>query len=241
MKKAYIAALSIFFGTIILSIPFVSNQNKLQTEAVVNDTLKPLATNIVIDAGHGGEDSGALSNSGLTEKEVNLDICLTLDKILKFSGFNTQMIRTDDRSIHKDDAKTTRERKVSDLHNRVDQANSNPDNILVSVHQNHFSDSKYYGAQMFYSCNHFQSKNLADCIRSSVTGLLQRNNTRETKKASGIFLLDNVTIPAVIVECGFLSNPDESELLATSEYRDDMAYSIYLGILEYNYLYEQDV
>lgn len=199
--------------------------------------IKSIGPCIILDAGHGGEDSGAVSESGLLEKDVNLDICLTLEKLLKQSGFSTKMIRSEDVSVHTNHGETIRERKVSDIHNRTDIANADKNNILVSIHQNHFSQEKYKGTQVFYSKNSLNSSKLAESIRISVTSLLQQENTRECKKSSGVYLLDKVTVPAVIVECGFLSNQEESDLLADSEYRDEMAYSIYLGILEYMYLY----
>ena len=237
MKKAYITVLSILLCLLIGSILLVSSRYKSSATKVVNAENQTTLPTIIIDAGHGGEDSGALSANGTAEKDVNLDISLTLDKLLKTSGFNTVMIRTDDTSIHNPDASTTRERTVSDIHNRVNISNSDKNNILISIHQNHFSDSKYSGAQMFYSKNNYNSRNLAECIKGSVTGLLQNSNTRECKESSGVYLLDNVTVPAVIVECGFLSNTQEAELLSTAEYRDNMAYSVYLGIMEYSYLY----
>lgn len=192
--------------------------------------------NIIIDAGHGGEDGGASSASGILEKDINLEIALTLEKLLHQSGFNVVMIRNTDCSIHDESANTTRERKVSDIKNRVEISNSDTDNILISIHQNHFSENQYKGAQIFYSGNNIESVKLAESIKTSVTSLLQPENTRQCKEAENIYLLDNTEVPAVIIECGFLSNPEEADLLAQKDYRNSMAYSIYLGLLEYLYL-----
>ena len=191
---------------------------------------------IIIDAGHGGEDGGATSLLGDLEKDINLDICLTLEMLLIQGGYNTKSIRKTDISIHDNDAATVRERKVTDIHNRVKLANDSKDNILVSIHQNHFSESKYFGTQVFYSKNNANSQILAENIRTAVTSLLQPENTRKCKESAGVYLLDNTSVPAIIVECGFLSNPDEAYLLSQQDYRDSIAYSIYLGIVEYIYL-----
>lgn len=191
---------------------------------------------IILDSGHGGEDGGASSESGVLEKDINLDICLTLQRLLEQGGYKTEMIRNTDVSTHDESASTTRERKVSDIHNRVKIANSKSSNILVSIHQNHFTDSKYFGTQVFYSKNNASSQNLAENIRVAVTSLMQPENQRKCKQSSNVYLLDNVNVPAVIVECGFLSNPHEADLLSREDYRDNMAYSIYLGIVEFIYL-----
>ena len=144
------------------------------------------------------------------------------------------MIRDTDVSIYDSSSSTISEKKVSDLHNRLSIINSSADNILISIHQNKFEQSKYYGAQMFYSPNNSESQYLAESIRQSVTGLLQPENKRELKSADKtIYILNNATVPAVIVECGFLSNPDEAQKLSTEEYRSKMAFAIYCGFLDY--------
>ena len=189
---------------------------------------------IVLDAGHGGEDGGAVSKSGLQEKDINLAIVKDLQQMLSSAGFRVIMTREDDCSIHDPSADTIRERKVSDLHNRLKIVHSFEDCLFISIHQNQFSDSRYSGAQMFFSTNHPESKILAECLKESVVGFIQPNNTREIKPAnSSIYLLWNAQRPSVLVECGFLSNPQESELLAQKEYQQKIAFSIYCGILDY--------
>lgn len=188
---------------------------------------------VIIDPGHGGEDSGAVANSVL-EKDINLDISLRVRDMLRASGITVKMTRDSDLSIYDTSAGTIREKKVSDLKNRVEIANSSKNNILVSIHQNKFEDSKYSGAQMFYSTNNEKSKILAESIRQSVTGLIQQDNKRELKKAgSDIYLLNKSTVPSVVVECGFLSNSEEAKKLSDEEYKNKMAFAIYCGILEY--------
>lgn len=235
MKRIYILIMFVVLFSSALGLGIVANVDT-PLAALSGNYLSNDYPTIIIDAGHGGEDGGASSKTGVLEKDVNLDICLTLQKLLEQGGFNTEMIRESDVSIHDESAATTRERKVSDIHNRVKVANSKNSNILISVHQNHFTESKYFGTQVFYSKNNANSQNLAENIRVAVTSLLQPENQRKCKPSSNVYLLDNVNIPAVIVECGFLSNPYEADLLSHEDYRDNMAYSIYLGIVEFIYL-----
>lgn len=188
---------------------------------------------IVIDAGHGGEDSGAVDN-GLLEKDINLRIAQKLKDMLTCSGYQVVMTRDSDRSIYDSTAGTIREKKVSDLHNRVKLMNADDNRIVVSIHQNKFEQSQYWGTQIFYSPQHPQSEKLAASIRQSVVGLLQPDNKRELKKADNqIFILANAKNPAVIVECGFLSNPEEAARLSDDAYCQQMAFAVYGGIVSY--------
>ena len=188
---------------------------------------------IVIDAGHGGEDGGASAN-GLLEKDINLSIALKLRDMLTISGYKVIMTRDSDVSVYDSTADTTREKKVSDLKNRAEMINSSQNNILVSIHQNKFEQSQYFGTQMFYSKNDPKSAVLAEELRKSVTGMLQPDNKRELKQAdSNIYILDKAQVPAVIVECGFLSNEEEAKKLADSDYQQKMAFSVYSGIIGY--------
>lgn len=235
LKRIYIFILIALLCISVFSVSLVVNNN-LNASALSSAEISKNYPTIIIDAGHGGEDGGASSKNGILEKDINLDIALTLEKMLLQGGYKVKMIRNTDVSIHNQDASTTRERKVSDIHNRVKITDSDKNNILVSIHQNHFSESKYFGTQIFYSKNHLNSQILAENIRKAVTSLLQPENTRKTKEASNVYLLDNISVPGVIVECGFLSNLDEAYLLSQKDYRDNIAYCIYLGIVEYIYL-----
>lgn len=190
---------------------------------------------IVIDAGHGGEDGGA-EVDGVLEKDINLSIAGKLSEILRLCGCRVTEIRDEDISVYDSDAQTLREKKVSDLKRRVKIANENDNNILVSIHQNKFDNSAYSGAQLFYSSNHDDSRVLAESIRGAITSLLQKDNTRELKPAgSDIYLLDHAEVPAVIVECGFLSNQQERSKLMDDDYQNEMAYAVAMGVLEYSY------
>lgn len=205
-----------------------------KVDHTVSATLEEYHPVIILDAGHGGEDGGAVSKTGIQEKDINLAIAKDLKEMLTASGFEVIMIREDDRSIHDESAYTIKERKISDLHNRLKIINSYDDCIFLSIHQNQFSDSKYSGAQMFYSTNNPQSKELAECLKESVVGMIQPNNTREIKPAnSSIYLLWNSKKPSVLVECGFLSNTQEASLLSQEDYQRKMAFSIYCGFMDH--------
>lgn len=191
---------------------------------------------IIIDPGHGGEDGGAVGVDGIIEKDINLAISLKVRDYLEASGYKVIMTRDTDTAIYDEDAESLRNKKRSDLHNRAKIINDNAaeGNIFVSIHQNKFPDSKYFGTQIFYSKNDPKSQNLASGIKDSVVGLIQPENTREIKAADKkIFLLDKSKIPAVVVECGFLSNKEEALKLTDKNYQNKMAFCIYCGIINY--------
>lgn len=230
--KAYIVysatVLCVFLFGALIYTAFNDNTDIIQVVSAEKNT--PV---VIIDAGHGGEDSGAVDN-GLLEKDINLDIALKLRDFLISSGYTVVMTRDTDISIYDSSSSTVREKKVSDLHNRLSIINSSENNILISIHQNKFEQSKYYGAQMFYSKNNADSERLAESIRQSVTGLLQPDNKRELKPAENtIYILDKATVPSIIVECGFLSNPQEAQKLSDENYRTKMAFAIFCGFLDY--------
>ena len=189
---------------------------------------------IVADAGHGGEDGGAEAD-GVLEKDINLSISDKLADMLRLCGYYVTEVRDEDISVYdRESSDTLREKKVSDLNKRARIFNSSADNIAVSIHQNKFDNSAYSGTQIFYSTNNDKSFLLAEAIRRSVVGLLQKDNKRELKPAGkDIFVLDKAQVPAVIVECGFLSNDEERSKLLDKNYQSEMAYSIAMGVLEY--------
>ena len=200
--------------------------------SVSSENVKSMPT-IVIDAGHGGEDGGAVSDCGVLEKDINLSIANDTSALFYMLGFDVTQTRTTDIALDNGED-TIRKRKVSDMKKRLEIFNSSEENTIISIHQNKFSESKYHGTQIFYSPNNPKSKQLADSIKYSVKGLLQPDNERESKKAdSGIYLLKNTNNPAVIVECGFISNGEECKNLLDSQYQKQMAYSITAGFLSY--------
>lgn len=153
--------------------------------------------------------------------------------MLTFCGFKVTMTRKDDNALSENED-TVHARKVSDLNKRLEIFNSSENNIIISIHQNKFEQSKYYGTQIFYSPNSDNSLKLAENIKDTVKSLLQPNNERECKTSNdGIFLLKNSKNPAVLVECGFLSNPDECSKLITDEYQKNMAFAVANGFINY--------
>lgn len=189
---------------------------------------------VVLDAGHGGEDGGAVGVNGVTEKEINLSIALELEQYLRQNNFEVIMIRDGDYAVGDQSLRTIAERKRSDTKTRLQTVNEAGECIFISIHQNHFSESKYHGAQVFYSANRPESAQLAETIRRNIVESVQPENKRENKEAGkNIYLMANANVPAVLVECGFLSNPQEAENLTTKTYQKDIAAAIYNGLLDY--------
>lgn len=229
IKTVYIIVLAlILLSAAIIMISSFSNI-AMYTAVDTGDILPK----IVIDAGHGGEDGGAEVDDVL-EKDINLCISANLADMLRLSGYPVTQVRSTDAAVYSEGSDTLREKKVSDLQNRVALFNSDESNIVVSIHQNKFENSKYSGTQLFYSDNHADSRNLAESIRTAVVMLLQNDNTRELKKGGeDIYILDKTAVPAVIVECGFLSNDEERAKLTDAEYQKMMSYAITMGVLDY--------
>ena len=182
---------------------------------------------VILDPGHGGFDGGAVCNQ-VVEKDINLGISLKLRDMLRVCGYRVALTREEDVSTADPSAgNTTRKKKVSDMHNRLKLMQSHNNAVFISVHQNKFQQSKYSGAQIFYSPNHPGSQILAQGIQDSFRTLLQPENKREIKKAgSELFLLYNAKQPAVLVECGFLSNPQECRMLTQQEYQRQVALAV---------------
>lgn len=172
---------------------------------------------IILDAGHGGEDGGAVSCTGVYEKKLNLEISLKLQDLFHLLGYNAKMIRSSDCSVHTS-GNTIAARKASDLKNRVNFVNQTKNAVLLSIHQNHYPDSIYNGAQMFYA-NTPSSENLAKKLQESFVQHLNNGSNRAAKKAEGIYIMKHVDKPAVLVECGFLSNPTEEAMLCSDTYQ----------------------
>ena len=191
---------------------------------------------VIIDPGHGGEDGGAIGCDGVVEKHINLKISLAVRDMLELLGFETIMTRENDKAIYDESAINLRQKKRSDLRNRLSiiNKNSGEDSIFLSIHQNKFPNEKYSGSQIFFSKNNPLSENLATCIKDSITSSIQPENTREIKEAtSKIFLLNNSKIPSVTLECGFLSNHKEAKNLVNEIYQKKVALCTVSGITEF--------
>ena len=188
---------------------------------------------VIVDAGHGGFDGGAIVGDVL-EKDINLKIANSLSNMLRASGFKVICTRTDDSSTESDPTATIAARKRSDLNNRLEILKQNPDAIFISIHLNKFSSPSAKGAQMFYAPKNEKAQKLAECLKNSVKDLLQPENHRTVKSGTkSTFLLYHSPIPAVIAECGFMSNGNEFSLLQNEKYQREMAFSLLCGILKY--------
>lgn len=189
-------------------------------------------TTVVIDAGHGGEDGGAVSPAGTVESGVNLEIALRLDAVLGLYGADTVLLRTEDISLHDPEAQTLREKKASDLRNRVERVEAIPNALLISIHQNTYTGSgRYHGAQVFYA-DAESSQPLARHTQEILRRALDPGNTRQAAKLpSAVYLMDHVTCPAILVECGFLSNPEEDALLRNPGYQTKLAAALASALL----------
>ena len=177
----------------------------------------------VVDPGHGGEDGGAVSITGVPESGINLAIAKRLDALLGFYGEHCYLMREEDISLHDPEAQTLREKKVSDLHNRAETVQELEGAILVSIHQNMFPQSRYHGSQVFYAPTQ-GSQALAEALQTALQTHLQPDNSRQAKPiGDNVYLMNHVDCPAVLVECGFLSNPEEEAQLRREDYQTKLA------------------
>ena len=191
---------------------------------------------IIIDAGHGLPDSGASAFNGTTEQAINLSIALKLQKTIEQSGAKVILTRSDENGIYSTDSTSIRNKKVSDIKNRVQIGNNSSADIFVSIHLNKFSgSSEYKGWQTFYQKDSVQSCVLANKIQENLNKNIKEENSRKVLSLSNVYIMDNVQIPTVIVECGFLSNPEETENLKKDEYQNKLVWGIYIGIQDYFY------
>ena len=192
------------------------------------------ATNktIILDAGHGAPDYGTQSAGGTTEQELNLAITLKLQQLLEQSGTKVILTRSDDNGIYEVDKDSIREKKVSDMKNRVYIGNNSDADIYVSIHMNYYTESQYNGWQTFYQSSSENSKKLATTVQESLNENIGQNK-RNPMAIKGAYIMDKVKITSVIVECGFLSNKSDEEKLKTDEYQAQLAWGIYIGIQKY--------
>lgn len=179
--------------------------------------------------------NGAESSNGTTEAQTNLKITLKLQNLLEQSGCKVILTRSDDNAIYNLDSKTLRQKKISDIKNRVKIGNESSADIFVSIHLNKIPQSQYYGWQCFYNTKNENSKKLAEKIQDGLNESIQKENKRVAAKLNTVYIMKNVEIPISIVECGFLSNPEEEKALLEDSYQDRLAWGIYNGINKYFY------
>lgn len=220
----------ISFGIIVSS-----NLMELKDEVFLNVNATPITNKtIIIDAGHGLPDSGATAVDNTSEEELALSITLKLQNLIEQSGANVVLTRSDENGIYSLDSESISEKKVSDIKNRVLIGNSSSADVFISIHLNIYPASDVYkGWQTFYQGGSEESIALATFIQNNISSNIDIENDRVPHEITDVYIMNNVTIPSVIVECGFLSNESETELLKTDEYQNQLAWGIYLGIQEY--------
>lgn len=216
MKKHFLC----FLLAVLLLISLLSRHPQLRP--VMNLSRMPKQV-LVIDAGHGGEDGGAVSLSGISESTINLSIALKTDQLCGLFGVRTLLIRSEDTSIADEAAKTIRAKKRSDLMNRVDLVNGTPNAVLLSIHQNYYPSTRSKGAQVFFRRDR-ESQEWAAQMQELLRLSLDSSNSRNaTQIPDSVYLMNHVNCRALLVECGFLSNPEEEALLNTNAYQTKLA------------------
>lgn len=215
MKKVWnmIAVYSLIILALFLGVKLGNNAVTVLSEGRPADRLHC----IVIDPGHGGEDGGAVSRSGFPESTYNLEISLRLNDLLNLIGYQTEMIRTNDVSVYTG-GDTLSQKKASDLQERVRRINKTDGAVLLSIHQNYFSDDRYSGAQVFYAGT-AGSEPLAKQLQAAFTSTVNPGSNRQAKKSSGIYIMEHIQCPGVLIECGFLSNAAEEVRLKDPAYQ----------------------
>lgn len=213
---------------VLLAVCARITENALPTSAGAVE--KPV---IVLDAGHGGLDSGAVGVTGVLEKDINLSIVLMLKDMFEMSGFRVVLTRSEDISIYSPGVEGIRDQKLSDMDNRLAIIQSYPDSIFLCVHQNNFTDPQYFGAQMFYNNNNPDNRTLATIMQNRFRELRPENDREIKLSGNELFLLKSNPNPSLMIECGFLSNPEEEQLLSNREFQQKVAFTIYSGTLEF--------
>ena len=211
------------------------NSNKIQEQTAQTTSTPVSGKTVVLDAGHGVPDEGAQSSNGTTEAETNIKITLKIQNLLEQSGCTVILTRSDENAIYDLDATTLKQKKISDIHNRVKIGNENSADIFVSIHLNKIPQSQYSGWQCFYKDGNENSNKLAKTIQENLNKSMQKENKRVPMKLDNVYIIKHVEIPISIVECGFLSNPEEEKELLEDSYQNKLAWGIYNGIINYFY------
>ncbi len=221
MKRGILLA-GALLGTVVLLILTLGRLDRLMEPAMEPAAVRRTAL-LVLDAGHGGEDGGAVSLTGVPESQINLAIVLKLRDVLGLYGVDPILLREEDVSLHDEDAETLREKKSSDLKNRVAAIEKAEGGALISIHQNTYPSGRYHGAHVFYAPTE-GSQALAEHVQSSIRTALQPGNERAVKQIpSTVYIMNHITCPAILIECGFLTNPEEEALLRDEDYQRRLA------------------
>lgn len=206
---------------------------KDENESIMTNSTAVTSHVIVIDAGHGKPDEGAVGLYGTTEEAINLKIALKLQALIEQSGGIVYLTRSDENGIYSADSNTIKQMKVSDIKNRVAIGNQEDVDVFISIHLNKYPESIYSGWQTFYQSDNEESLKLATCIQEGLNNSISTPNNRVPLPLKGIYIMDNVENTTVTVECGFLSNKDEAKKLQEDEYQDKLAWGIFIGIQDF--------
>lgn len=229
MKKGRIGVL--FYCLTIVTVLALAEWGSRAVTAIAESTPLEREICLIIDPGHGGVDGGATSCTGLVESTYNLDIALRLKDLFHLLGYETKMTRETDVSIYTK-GETIAQKKASDLKERVRIVNETENALLLSIHQNNFSDSRYSGAQVFYADTP-GSEELAKQLQSTFAATINPGSSRSIKKSTGVYLMEHIQRPGVLIECGFLSNPAEEARLRDPEYQRKLCCVIAAGVNQY--------
>ncbi|MBQ5748760.1 MAG: N-acetylmuramoyl-L-alanine amidase, partial [Oscillospiraceae bacterium] len=223
----------VFSATLILAVVYIFVFSVVRANEIIQTSaLYDAPPCVIVDAGHGGEDGGTSTASGVRESQINLSLSVRLRDLLRLCGVQVKMIRETDTAIYSENCTTLAQKKVSDLKNRVALVNAIPTAMLVSIHQNYYPQASCKGAQVFYADTE-GSEELAQMTQEYLRTHLDSANNRIAKRATSVYLMQNVTCPAILVECGFLSNAHDAQLLLTNEHQIRLAAAICASVSDH--------
>lgn len=228
MKRRTIITIIVMLMILVITSFWVSARETIKENDKESDKLKDMI--IVVNAGHGGNDPGKVGKNNIIEADINLAIALKLEVALKEKVCQVIMTRTDSNNLSKPEASN---KKTSDMKERIRIMEEAHPEIILSIHQNSYGDSQVKGAQVFYHSQSKEGEKLAKALQDALVNNVDASNKRKSKEGDDYYLLRKSTAPAVIIECGFLSNPTETALLVDDGYQEKIADAIIQGILNY--------
>lgn len=247
-KKSFIKFLCaiLFFFLLSLLLIFIVNLLTTKTQTIINTVNRNTNTvevsslpisnkTIILDAGHGLPDGGAVSNlnSNIIESSLNLNIVFKLQELLELSNINVILTRSDENGIYEETSNSIRDKKISDMKNRVQISKDYPADLFISIHMNKLENTSVKGFQVFYSKKHKLAKHSAKYIQDNLNNSIDEfKNTKKIKEINNIYLTKHIEIPFILIECGFLSNEFETNLLTQNNYQEKIAWGIYTGIID---------
>lgn len=235
MKKSTILRTLFISASLLLAMIVyeIANNYTISQKSIKTNATPITNKTIVLDAGHGLPDEGAVGFTGTTEQAINLEIVLKLQKLIEQSGAKVILTRSDENGIYSVDSISIRNKKISDIKNREYIVDSSDADIFISIHLNKYQDSKYSGWQTFYQSNIENSKLLAISIQNEINDNINENNDRVPMAIKGVYLMEHISVPGVVVECGFISNPEEEQKLKQESHQSKLAWGIYIGVQKY--------